>query len=852
MFLPLAPRVPSCPPGPPPCRYPRVLGIGLCLLTLAALQAAGPARAQVAPQRVEIIGVTPLPGTDLPRDQVPGPVQAARASDLARSQATHVGEFLNQMFSGVHVNEIQGNAYQPDVSYRGFTASPLLGTAQGLSLYLDGVRLNQPFGDVVSWDLVPTSAIASLTLMPGSNPLFGLNTLGGALSVRTKSGRTHPGTSVTFGGGSYSALAAGFESGASQADGLHWFVTGVHRQDDGWRVNSASRVDQLFGKFGSRIADTDFVLTAAAAQSDLNGNGLQEFRLLEADRRSVYSQPDNTRNRSMLLSLSFTRELAGGWALSGTAHGRRLRTNTYNGDVNDDALDQAVYQPNASERAALATAGYSGFPTAGESAANTPFPKWRCIANALLRDEPGEKCNGLINQSSSGQTQWGFSLEAASAAPLAGRPNRLVAGLAFEASRVRFQQGSELGYLNADRTITGVGAFGDGVTGGDVDGEPYDTRVDISARTRTVSLYGTNTLALDPRTHLTLAGRYNRTQVTTRDAILPGGGVGSLDGDHRFSRLNPAAGLTFAATPALTLYAGLNQGSRTPSAIELGCADPESPCKLPNAMAGDPPLKAVVTTTAELGARGRVGQDVRWTLGLFRADNRDDILFVADNTAGFGYFKNFGQTRRQGLEAAVQARVGAVQLSASYTGLDATFQSHEVVNGAGNSRNDEALEGLPGVEGTIDIRPGNRIPLTPRHILKLSADWSFQADASIGLDVQAVGSAWARGNENNAHQPDGVYYLGAGHSPGYSVVTLRGEWRPVRGLTLSARIGNLFDRRYSTAAQLGAAAFDAQGRFVARPFPANAEGERPLVGSTFLAPGAPRHFQVTARYEWGH
>ena len=86
---------------------------------------------------------------------------------------------------------MQSNPFQADINYRGYTASPLLGTPQGLSVYMDGVRLNQPFGDVVSWDLIPRLAIASTTLMPGSNPLFGLNTLGGALAIQTKDGRDH-------------------------------------------------------------------------------------------------------------------------------------------------------------------------------------------------------------------------------------------------------------------------------------------------------------------------------------------------------------------------------------------------------------------------------------------------------------------------------------------------------------------------------------------------------------------------------------------------------------------------------------------------------------------------------------
>ena len=80
-----------------------------------------------------------------------------------------------------------------------------------------------------------------------------------------------------------------------------------------------------------------------------------------------------------------------------------------NGDINEDSLDQSVYQPSAAEQRALLAAGYTGFPTAGATAANTPFPSWRCIGNVLLNDEPGEKCNGLLNRTDSVQHNYGAS-----------------------------------------------------------------------------------------------------------------------------------------------------------------------------------------------------------------------------------------------------------------------------------------------------------------------------------------------------------------------------------------------------------------------------------------------------------
>ena len=811
--------------------------------------------AQGNPQRVEVVGVTPLPGLDLPRDQVPAAVQTATGTDLARSHAADLSQFLNRRLGGVHLNEMQGNPVQPDLNYRGFTASPLLGTAQGLSVYVDGVRLNQPFGDVVSWDLIPKSAIASVTLMPGSNPLFGLNTLGGALAVTTKDGQKNPGTQWELSGGSHGRATLGFETGGSRADGTHWFVTGQKFKDGGWRAGYPSDIGQLFGKLGLTAGDARLTLSAALAETDLSGTGLQEQRLLAQDYRSVYSRPDITRNRAALLNLVATQALSDHLTLSGQAYWRRLGTRTLNGDVNDRSLDQPIYQPNAAERAALTAAGYSGFPLVGENASNTPFPKWRCIAHALRLDQPAEMCNGVINQSSTRQTQFGLSAQLSGEHRLAGLAHRWVAGAALDISRVHFTQGSELGYLNPDHSITGVGALGDGVSGGDVGGLPYDTRVDLSARTRTASLLASDTMTLAPGAHLTVAGRYNRSTVANRDAITPGGGSGSLDGDPVFARFNPALGLTFAATPALTLYAGANQGSRAPSAVELGCADPAKPCKLPNAMAGDPPLRQVVTSTVEAGLRGRMAGGLQWNLGLFRADNRDDILFVADNAAGYGYFRNFGATRRQGLEAGVSATLAGARVGAHYTWLDATFRSSELLGGASNSRNDSAQAGFAGVDGNIEIQPGQRIPLLPRQLLKLFAEMPLGAGVTVNADMAAVGASLARGNENGQHQPDGVYYLGPGVSAGYALFNLGAEWQPaspaLRGLTVFAQVNNLLDRRYSTAAQLGATAFDAKGNFVAQPFAANANGDRPLLRSTFLAPGAPRSVQVGLRYWFG-
>jgi outer membrane receptor protein involved in Fe transport len=787
---------------------------------------------------VEVIVTTTLPGVGLALEEIPAPVQTLNGQDLAESGALDVADLLNRRLNGVHVNEIQGNPFQPDVSYRGYTASPLLGTPQGVSIYMDGVRLNQPFGDVVSWDLIPRLAISSTVLMPGSNPLFGLNTLGGALSIQSKDGRSHPGTMVQASYGNHRRRTVEFEHGGSKASGLNWYFTGNLFGERGWRVDSPSDVRQLFGAIGWQAAKSEIKLTVSHANTELTGNGPQEQRLLDRDFASVYTKPDTTNNRATLVSVGARRSAGNNLTLSGNAYYRHIRTDALNGDINEDSLDQAVYQPGAAERAALAAAGHTGVPASGATADNTPFPFWRCLGNALLRDEPGETCNGLLNTTKTRQHNDGFSGQLTHLSSAGRSKNLLTVGSAFDRSGVGFIQSTELGYLNPDRSVTGVGAFGDGVTGGEVDGEPFDTRVDLDGRMRTWSVYASDTLSMRDAWHVTVSARYNRTGIHNRDGVNPGGGAGSLDGDHVFSRLNPAIGLTYSPARPVNVYAGYSEGSRAPTSIELGCADPVQPCKLPNAMAGDPPLIQVVTRTFEAGLRGGRATAVTWNLGLFRAENRDDLLFVAAPQTGFGYFKNFGRTRRQGVEAGLQRRMTRVSLGAGYTFLAATFESTESVDGSSNSTNDTATSGSKGLEGTIAIRPADRIPLIPRHLLKAFADLAVTSRLSLDLDLVAVSSSYARGNENNRHEPDGTYYLGPGTAPGYGVLNVGVRYTVHRRLQIIAQINNLFDHEYYTAAQLGPAGFTVGGTFIARPLPA-IDGEFPVAHATFYAPGAP-------------
>jgi outer membrane receptor protein involved in Fe transport len=806
---------------------------------------------------VDVIDTAPLSGLSLRKDQIPSNVQTATDKDIAKTNAINITDYMNRSLGSVYINDTQGNGFQPDVNYRGYTASPVLGTQQGLSVYMDGVRLNQPFGDVVSWDLIPKSAIANMNMMSGSNPLFGRNTLGGSLVLKTKDGTHNAGTTGQAIVGNFGRYGFEFEHGGSnKTTNLNWFLTGNFYKDGGWRDSSPTEVRQIFGKVGWEGERTDIKFTTAYADNQMYGNGLQEQRFLARDYSSVYTTPDITDNRSLFMNLEGSYQLNDNISFSGNSYYRNIKTKTFNGDINEGSLNQAVYALSAADQTALRRAGIA-FPTATSTNLNTPFPSLRCIAQGLqtatdpANAEPGEKCNGLLNSTKTNQENWGTAGQMVWNGHLLGNDNRFLFGGAYDESIENFIQSTQLGYLNPDRSITGIPHFADGVTGGNVNGVPYDNRVALKGSTRTFSFFTEDTLSIGDYLHITASGRYNHTSINNHDLIIPQGGIDSLNGKDSYDRFNPAVGLTYTPIKEFNIYAGYNEGSRAPTTIELGCANPLNPCKLPNAMAGDPPLKQVVTQTWEAGFRGQAPWHIDWHLGYFHAENKNDIMFVADNQAGFGYFKNFGKTQRQGLEVSLDRKVDDLSIGANYTYLDATYQSNEIVNGTANSTA-VLTNNLGDLSGTINIKPGNKIPLIPAHSFKTYLDYQVTPEWGANVNVMGFSGVFARGNENNAHQPNGTTYLGSGKTTGYVVTNLGVRYNPsyVKGLQVFGQVNNIFDQHYETSAQLGPTGFDNNGNYIARPFGGSAAAGFPIQQATFYSPGAPRLFWFGLRYSF--
>jgi outer membrane receptor protein involved in Fe transport len=802
--------------------------------------------------KVEVVSETPLAGTDLNVDQIAAPVQTATATDIQNSGAIDLGDFMNRQLNGVFINEMAENPFQPGVNFRGYTASPLLGTPEGISVYVDGVRQNQPFGDVVSWDLIPQDAISEMALIPGSDPLYGLNTLGGAISVTTKNGLTNPGWAghVLYGASGRKEVEG--EYGGGNATGFNWFLSGLGFHESGWRYASPSDIRQGFARLGWRTTKTDLALTMSYAYNTMLGNGVQDYRLLEANYTSSYSVADSTANRAPMFNFIARHSFSDNLTFTGNAWFRNIRTETINPNFNGDVVGNDIYQPTAEEQGVLAAAGYTGFPASGANITNTPFPYWACIAEALTPGgSPDSTCDGVNVYSKEVQNEYGLSGQFTWITnPGIGR-NLFTAGALIDRNNVTYTQTTDFAYVLPNWSLVSVPAWQDGSTV-DSNGNPIDTQVGLKGHAPNWSLYFADTLTLWKKVNVTFSGRYNYDTVNNLDLLDPMPGPTSLTGNYTFQRFNPAIGITWSPISSLNAYARFAQGGRAPTSIELGCASPTSPCSLPNSLSADPPLQQVVTDTWEAGLRGKPQipgfRSLNWNVGAFRDENHNDILFVAAPELGTGYFQNFARTLREGFDADLDGRAGPVSWGLDWTFLSATYQSVETLDGSANNTNDLALQGYPGLGGVITVHPGNRIPLIPKQTGKAYAIWQATHRLMFEMNEVISSSAYARGNEDNAYSADGVYYLGPGVSPGYAVTNFRARYDLNRHLQIAFQIDNVLNREYYTAAWLSNTVLTAQGAFQSLPFQAYAAGpyagNTPSLSSTFLAPGPPRRAWV--------
>ncbi len=797
----------------------------IAILSAFAAQQAMAEDRKLELDQIEVVGTTPLKGIGLPLYKIPANIQMANPAAINNQTGVSIADYMNNNMQGVTVTELGGNPWQPEINFRGYSSSPLLGNPQGLSTYVDGVRVNEPFGDVTLWDKIPNFAIGNMQVVPGSNPLYGLNTLGGAITVQTKNGRDNQGAAVEYEAGSWGRQRALIEYGGVSKDGSVDYMFGYqHTTENGWRDFSPSHVNQLFGKTGWQNETTKLELTYLGADNNLIGNGLTPAFLLRGDREQIHTRPDATNNYSHFLALNGSHWLSNDVMLSGNVYYKKSNRRTLNGD------------------------GYEGEIEPGD--ALTGYNNITCDANS---PEDCELIGSVFNRTNTKQDSYGATGQMVFNQNWMGKENQFTVGAGYDYSLIRFKQNEQINVGDFDGDVLNAGApFSESAAVFDATRAPITEgdgtlgqrqSVGLTGKQYTGRLFATDTLSINEFWHINAGASWNFTRIDNTDTLRgpasAANDFNSLTAKDSYTRLNPTVGVTYTPTKALTVYSSYSESSRAPTAIEVGCSNPASPCLLPAALADDPPLNQVVAKTYEFGGRGQLTDTISWNAGVYHAVNHDDIQFTAANTiSGAGYFKNVGRTKRQGLDLGLSGVVDQLKWSASYSFVHATYDTDVDFVNASNATGD--------ADGIYTAKAGDRIPVIPQHQLKLRGQYAVTPSWNVGTNLVGYSDQFVLGNENNNHRANAANCnagadcaTGNGKISGYFIVNLDTQYNFNNGWKMFAKATNIFDKEYNLSGRLAESLFDATGAF----------GNESKVLS--LLPGAPRAAWIGFRYEFG-
>ena len=722
----------------------------LCPVPAIAQVAAGaPAEAPpVSLPTVDIVATSPLLGSGIDRDLVPAQTHVLNSKDIAREGTPNAVGALNQQVGGVSVDSSSGNPFQPTFFYHGFQASPLQGTPQGLAVYINGVRFNQPFGDTVDWDLIPDIAIDRMNL-EGSNPVFGLNALGGALNIQLKNGFTYHGAEADVSGGSFGQAQGEFQYGKQSGD-TATYVSGNVLHQGGWRDLQSSNIQNLYGDIGWRGERAEVHLNVTLAHSVLNGPGTSPVQLLAADPSAQFTAPNEISNQYAATSLTGTVDVTDTTSVQALLYYRYFLQHVLNGNAPNDTP----------------CPGGNGLLCSGSGPVSTtlgggPIPDFLS----------GGRYSELDTQTTN-TNAYGASAQVTNTDTRFGLTNHFVAGLSFDGAQSEFDGTSYVGGLTPfDRVFIGPGVV--------IDEPGTNAPVRVAISNASYGAYLADTLSLTPRLALTVSGRWNAALIDLTDQ-----NGGDLAGNHSYTHFNPALGATYRVTPWLTAYAGYSVANRAPTPAELSCAGPANSCSLANFFVGDPNLKQVVAHTVEAGLRGSVipfaDASLSYNLALFHTNLDDDIAFINSVTQGRAYFANIGQTRRQGVDASVQVKTDRWLAYLAYSYIDASYQS-SFVEAAGNNPAADA-------NGNITVQPGDRLPGIPANQLKLGAYYNVTDKWTVGGTAIAASAAYLFGDEANLTPK----------LPAYVTLNLSTTYQVTEHVQLFAWIENVTNQRYYT------------------------------------------------------
>ncbi len=697
---------------------------------------------------VNIVGSSPLLGSGIDRNKLPAETNVLNGADITRDGTPDALRALNEQVGGVNLDAASGNPDQPTLLYHGFQASPLLGTPQGLAVYVNGARFNDAFGDTVNWDLIPSLAIGQINL-EGPNPVFGLNALGGSLSVQLKNGFTYHGGEADLYGGSFGRIVGEIQYG-TQVGNVSSYVAASEQHRDGWRDLQSSDIQNFYGDLGWRGDRAEVHLNLTLANSVLNGPGTSPVELLAADPAAQFTAPNLIANRYLSANLSGNYDVSDTTSIQALAYYRYLLQRVVNGNAPNDTPANDGSGLLINSNGAYSTTRGGGM-----------IPDFLNGGPYSEQDLQTTNTNG-----------YGVSVQATNTGDVLGHKNHLVAGLSFDGAQTEFSATALLGGLTPlDRVF-----IGPGVT---IDEPGTNVPVRLATSNAYYGFYLSDTLNVTPRLAVTASGRFNAAEIDLSDQ-----GGGNLTGQHTYNRFNPALGATYEVAPWLTAYAGYSEANRAPTPAELSCAGPADSCSLANFFTGDPNLKQVVAHNWEAGVRGTVrpADDLRITynLGLFHSTLDDDIQFINSVDLNRAFFQNVGQTRRQGVDAGVQLKTPRWLAYVNYSYTDATFQSSFVESAGSNPQAD--------ANGNITVRRGDRLPGVPANQLKFGANYKVTDRWTVG----AVGI-----------YQSGQYLFGdpanlTPRLPGFVTLNLNTQYQLTRNVQLFGLIENVNNARYYT------------------------------------------------------
>ncbi len=726
----------------------------------AAKKAAPPEPAPQAAPAVEtaakgladgsIVPMSPVGGAEIPVAKYPGGVTATSHTAFERLRGSEAQQVLQQNVPGVILADTAGSSFRQQLDYRGFGAGSVTGFPQGLAVYQNGVRINEVFGDVVNWDLIPSNAINDITILSG-NPVYGLNAIGGGASILMKDGFNYHGVEVDAMAGAFGRWQVSTQVG-QQSGNYALYFAGQKIEEDGFRDFSSADVKRMYADLGAKGSQVEAHLNLTWADSSAGVATASPEDILDIGWNRTFTTPQVTDLEVFMPSFNAAVKVTNTLTLSGIGYYRHYKSDVIDGNLLD-----------AEE--------------CGNFLCDEDGNRLQSGGVDIEADDVGEEPFGVIDNINQKAESWGGSLQAVEKARLFGKENQFLVGTSYDRGNVKYGTRSEIGTIGDRYVVTGSGIIVDGPD----DFAPRSVDVD----TEYFGVYFSDTLNLTDRLAVTVGGRYNNAKI---DLVDLSGNFPDITSEHSFSRFNPNAGATYELMPSISLYGGYSEANRAPTPAELACANPDNPCPIESFLTDDPPLNQVVTDTWEVGLRGDNGPGrthrLEWTAGLFRAFNTDDILFVSSSTTGRGFFLNAGDTLREGVELGVRYSEARFSAYANYSYVRATFETANEFSSPNNPEG-EPCTADPG-ETCINVSPGDSIPGIPAHRFKTGFDYWITPKWKFGGDLTAASGQYRLGDEANLLDKIN----------GYTRVDLHTSYDITENIEIYGFVNNIFDQRY--------------------------------------------------------